>query len=50
MYLHQIKPSDLMLEAFIQILNAIETKDVAAAEKAMQEHIRQFGESIKHYL
>jgi DNA-binding GntR family transcriptional regulator len=50
MYLHQIKPSDLMLEAFIQILDAIETKNVAAAEKAMQEHIRQFGESIKHYL
>ncbi len=50
MYMHQIRPNDLMLEAFTDILGAIEAKDVSAAEKAMQQHIRQFGESVKHYL
>ena len=50
MYMHQIKPTDLMLEAFSDILNAIESKDVVAAEKAMQQHIRQFGDSVKQYL
>ena len=50
MYMSHIKPTDLMLGAFTEILNAIESRDVASAEKAMQQHIRQFGESVKAYL
>jgi DNA-binding GntR family transcriptional regulator len=50
MYLNRIKPIDLKMEAFVEILEAIETKDVACAEQAMQQHIRQFGESVKQYL
>ena len=50
MYMSQIKPTDLMLGAFTEILSAIESRDVASAEKAMQQHIRQFGESVKAYL
>ena len=46
----QIVPSDLAEDAFGEVLAAIETKDVARANRAIRRHILHFHESIKHYL
>jgi DNA-binding GntR family transcriptional regulator len=46
----QIVPSDLAEDAFGEILTAIETQDVARANRAIHRHLLHFHESIKQYL
>jgi DNA-binding GntR family transcriptional regulator len=50
LYVAQLKSEELVLEAFSEILQAIETNDPDRAERAILKHIQGFGESIKRLL
>ncbi|MGE5602735.1 MAG: GntR family transcriptional regulator [Nitrososphaerales archaeon] len=50
LFVDRIEPQDLNEDAFTEILEAIENKEVSRADKAMRRHILQFGESIKRYI
>ena len=50
LYLSQLGPTDLAMDAFREVLAGIETGDAARAEAAMRWHIQDFGEAIKRHL
>ena len=50
LYLSQLELGSIDMEAFIEIMEAIETNDVEHAEQALLAHIRRFGDSVKRLL
>jgi len=48
--LNYAHPEDIDMEAHLEILEAIETKDVEKAENRMRKHIQKFHRTIKQYL
>jgi len=50
LYLDRLTPDDLAVEAFEEVLAAIETKDPERADRAIRAHIRHFQDSIRQYL
>lgn len=48
--LHDAQPSDIDMDAHLEILEAIEALDVEKAEQRMREHIQKFHKTIKQYL
>jgi DNA-binding GntR family transcriptional regulator len=50
LYVNQLQSEELVLEAFVEIVEAMATKDVDRAQKAILKHVQSFGESIKRLL
>ena len=50
LYLDKLTPDDLKIEAFKEILAAIETKDPERADRVIRVHIRHFQDSIRQHL
>ena len=50
LFVNRLGPENLAGAAFVEILAAVETKDVERADRAMRRHIMQFGESVRQYI
>jgi GntR family transcriptional regulator, rspAB operon transcriptional repressor len=50
LYLDRLAPDDLDIDAFTEILAAMESKNIARADRAMRRHIRKFQEAIRGLL
>jgi DNA-binding GntR family transcriptional regulator len=50
LYLDRLDPGDLAFDALVEILGALETKDVGRAEQAILRHIREFGDAVRHHI
>ena len=50
LYIGHLKPEDLAMDAFLEVLAAIETKDPQRADRAMRHHIQCFQEAIRQKL
>ena len=49
-YLDRLSPADLAFDAFPEVVDALEQRDVARAEQALSAHIADFSASIRKYL
>jgi DNA-binding GntR family transcriptional regulator len=50
LYLDRLAPEDLDIDAFTEILAAMENKNTTRADRAMRSHIRRFQEAIRALL
>jgi len=50
LYFDRVDQSDLAFDALAEILGALETKDVGRAERAILEHIREFGDAVRRHI
>jgi GntR family transcriptional regulator, rspAB operon transcriptional repressor len=50
LYLDRLEQGDLAFGALAEILQALETKDVGRAERAILEHIHDFGDAVRRHI
>jgi DNA-binding GntR family transcriptional regulator len=50
LYLNRLDSTDLAFDALVEIMEALETKDVGRAEQAILRHIREFGDAVRRHI
>ena len=50
LYLDRLDQDDFTFDNLAEILEALETKDVGRAERAILEHIREFGDAVRRHI